>query len=570
MKVLGLSCHYHDAAAALVVDGRVVASVEEERLSRIKHDNAFPARAIRFCLAQAGIAPEELDGVAFYEKPLSKFHRMVHTARRYPPSDVADLTSRLARTRHESLDIDRRFRNEFGYDGPFWFVEHHASHAASAFFCSPFDHAAVVTLDGVGEFATTTIGRGIGNRCEILSEIHYPHSLGLFYGAITAFLGFEVNSDEYKVMGLASYGKPTLLDEMRQLLRVRADGSFDLDLEYFRFHVDDRVMYSDRLIALLGEPHPPGETAGQRQMDIAASAQARLEEAVTAVLRQAHVVTGESNLCLSGGVALNGVANWRCFKASPFTDLFIQPAAGDAGGAIGAALYAYHERRGAEPRQLQSFSPYLGPEFSDSEIETALKAFRVRHRRLDQDELVSEIAGRIAQDHIVGWFQGRMEVGPRALGARSILANPRNPDMKEHINACVKFREEFRPFAPAVTEEQADTFFSLDGRPAPYMLLVPDAQPGAAERIPAVVHVDNTARVQTVSRDANPMFHALLEALDQATGVPVVLNTSFNVKGEPIVCTPTDALRCFMNTDIDTLALGSFLVEKTPLLEKAL
>lgn len=562
MKILGISCYYHDAAAALVVDGRVVASVEEERLSRAKHDSRFPVQAIRYCLEQAGLTARDLDGVAFYEKPLTKFHRLVQAARQNAPADAAGFAERLSRLRHESLEIDGRFRREFGYDGPFWFVEHHASHGASAFFCSPFESAAIVTLDGVGEFATTTIGRGRGHDCEILAEIDYPHSLGLFYGAITAFLGFAVNSDEYKVMGLASYGQPRYLDEMSRLLHVREDGSFDLDLDYFAFQFDDERMYSEKLIALLGAPHPPGAPAGQREMDIAASVQAKLEEAFAAILRRAHAITGETNLCLAGGVALNGVANWRCFQASAFAELFIQPAAGDAGGAIGAALYAYHQQPGASSHTAAAFSPYLGPEYSDTEIEKALTSSGLSYRRVSDDELLTDVAGRLADDRIVGWFQGRMEAGPRALGARSILGNPANADMKNHINACVKFREEFRPFAPAVLEERADEFFALGGRKAPYMQLVPQAQPGAAARIPAVVHVDNTGRVQTVCRETNPRFHGLLSALDDITGIPVVLNTSFNVKGEPIVCSPADAVRCFLNTDIDTLAIGNYLVEK--------
>lgn len=564
MNILGIACYYHDAAAALVVDGRVVASAEEERFSRIKHDNAFPVQAIRFCLERAGLTAADLDGVAFYEKPLTKLHRMVHTARRYPPSDVGDFTARLVRARHEGLEIESRLRRELAYAGPCWFVEHHASHGASAFFCSPFERAAIVTIDGVGEFATTTIGQGRGHACEILSEIHYPHSLGLFYGAITAFLGFEVNSDEYKVMGLASYGRPVFLDEMSRLLRVHGDGSFDLDLDYFSFHVGSESMYSERLCSLLGAPLAPGASPGQREMDIAASAQGKLEEAVTAILGRAHALTGEPNLCLAGGVALNGVANWRALTASPFKDLFIQPAAGDSGGAIGAALYAYHQQPAARDHRGAAFSPYLGPEFDEAELRSALSAFNLSARRLDERGLLREVAERIARDEIIGWFQGRMEVGPRALGARSILGNPANPDMKQHINACVKFREPFRPFAPAVLDERADEFFALDGRKAPYMLLVPEARPGAVARIPAVVHVDNTARVQTVSREANPRLHGLLSELDALTGLPVVLNTSFNVKGEPIVCTPADALRCFLNTDIDALAMGDFLVEKTP------
>ncbi len=562
MKILGFSCYYHDSAAALIVDGQVVAAAEEERFTRRKHDNRFPEHAIAYCLEAGGIAAAELDGVAFYEKPLAKFHRVVRNARQFAPEDYAAFTSRVTRLRHEGLIVEERFRTEVGYGGPFWYVEHHASHGAGAFFCSPFERAAVLTVDGVGEFATTTIARGSGHRYEILAEIQYPHSLGLFYSTITAFLGFEVNSDEYKVMGLASYGKPTFMNEMDDLIEVREDGSFRLNLEYFRYQHSDAAMHSAALERLLGPAHPHGAPATDREMNIAASAQLKLEQAMDRLLSAAHARTGETNLCLAGGVALNGVANWRAFRQSPFTELFIHPASGDSGGAIGAALYAYHQQPGAADVRATPFSPYQGPAFADADIERAANAHGLSFRHLDGDSFLREIAGRIADDQIVGWFQGRMEVGPRALGSRSILANPTNAGMKDHINACVKFREEFRPFAPAVVEERADEFFVLDGHSAPYMLLVPDARPGAAERIPAVVHVDNTGRVQTVSPALNPRFHALLDRLAEVNGVPVVLNTSFNVKGEPIVCTPTDAIRCFLNTDIDVLAMNDYIIEK--------
>ncbi len=562
MNVLGLSCYFHDAAAALVVDGQVVAAAEEERFTRRKHDNAFPEKAIAFCLAQAGLDARDLDGVAFYEKPLAKFHRAVRTGLDYAPDDVGAFTRRLVRLRHEGLLVEERLRGFTGFHGPFWYVEHHAAHGASAFYCSPFDRATVVTVDGVGEFATTTIGRAEGHAYERLCQIHYPHSLGLFYSTITAFLGFAVNSDEYKVMGLASYGQPTFMREMDDLLEVREDGSFRLNLDYFRFHVNDTVMHTPKLEVLLGAPHPADASPGARERDIAASAQLKLEQAMTTLLGAAHARTGDAHLCLAGGVALNGVANWRAFRRSPFQRLFIQPAAGDSGGAIGAALHAYHQQPGALDVRATPFSPYQGPAFDDIDVEAAVRAQHLPFRRLEDDALLHEVAARIAGDQIVGWFQGRMEFGPRALGSRSILANATNAAMKDRINACVKFREPFRPFAPAVLEERADEFFELDGHEAPYMLLVPDAKPGAADRIPAVVHVDNTGRVQTVSRRLNERFHSLLQHVDRACGAPVVLNTSFNVKGEPIVCTPTDAIRCFLGTDIDVLALNNYIVEK--------
>lgn len=563
MNVVGLSCYYHDAAAALVIDGQVVAAAEEERFTRVKHDSRFPARALAFCLEQAALTPRDVDAVVFYEKPLTKLHRMVRSARTHPPESWASFTRRAVRHRHEGLSLDAAL-HAAGIAAPVWYTEHHVAHGASAFFCSPFEDAAVVTLDGVGELATATIGVGHGASYQILAEQHYPHSLGLFYSAMTAFLGFAVNSDEYKVMGLASYGRPRFADALDQVVHIADNGAVTLDLDYFTFHTSDDRMYGPRLEALLGPAHPVGAAAGQREMDIAASVQATLERGVLAMLQEAHARTGLPRVCLAGGVALNGVANWRAFSASPFTDIFIPPSAGDSGGAIGAALYAYHTHTGART-PTRRFSPYQGPAFSDHETRLALDAAGLDYRELDPAAVLDETAAAIADDRIVGWFQGRMEFGPRALGARSILANPRRADMKDTINACVKFREEFRPFAPAVLADRAEEYFALGGHEAPYMVLVPDAVEGAADRIPAVVHVDNTARVQTVTPDLNPRFHGLLAALDARTGVPVVLNTSFNVKGEPIVCSPTDAIRCFLNTDIDVLAINNFLVTKDAL-----
>lgn len=561
MKTLGLSCYFHDAAAALVVDGAVVAAAEEERFTRVKHDSRFPERAVDFCLDHAGLTAGDLDAVVFYEKPLTKFQRMVGVARRHEPESWPAFATKLVRQRHESGALEERLRSELGYAGPIWYTEHHVAHGASAFYCSPFDRAAVVTIDGVGERATTTIGLGEGAHYRVLAELEYPVSLGLFYSAMTAYLGFAVNSDEYKVMGLASYGQPRFLAELDRVLHVGEDDLIAVDMSYFTYHVSDTRMYSPKLEALLGPAHPPGVTAGQRERDIAASVQAKLEQALSALLRTAHQRTGETNLCLAGGVALNGVANWRCFQSSPFEQVFIPPAAGDSGGAIGAALFAHYTTTGQRVTGGR-FSPYQGPAYSDGQIRSALGTAGLSYRELGDDELLTEVAGHIKDDRIVGWFQGRMEIGPRALGARSILANPTNGGMKDIINSCVKFREDFRPFAPAVLAGRADEFFEMNGQDSPYMLLVPNARPGAADRIPAVVHVDNTGRVQTVSDDLNPRFHALLTRVDEVVGVPVLLNTSFNVKGEPIVCSPTDAVRCFLNTDIDVLALNNFVVTK--------
>lgn len=561
MKMLGLSCYFHDAAAALIVDGTVVAAAEEERFTRVKHDSRFPERAIAFCLEHAGIAAADLDAVVFYEKPLTKFERMVTTARRHTPESWPEFSTRLIRQRHEGADLENQLRTGIGYEGPVWYTEHHVAHAASAFFCSPFEKAAVVTIDGVGEWATTTIGLGEGASYGVLAELHYPVSLGLFYSAMTAYLGFEVNSDEYKVMGLASYGRPAFVNELDHVLRVTAQDEIVMDMDFFTYQSSTTGMFSSKLEALLGPAHEPGVPATQRQMDIAASVQAKLEQAVAALLRTAYLKTGVTNLCLAGGVALNGVANWRCFQSSPFTNIFIPPAAGDSGGAIGAALYAYYATTGTRTVG-DPFSPYLGPAFDTAAVKSAILTAGLPYRQLPEDELLAEVAAHIKNDQIVGWFQGRMEIGQRALGARSILANATNGEMKDIINSCVKFREEFRPFAPAVAAERAQEFFALDGQESPYMTMVPYAQPGASDQVPAVVHVDNTGRVQTVSADLNPRFHALLTHVEREVGVPVVLNTSFNVKGEPIVCTPTDAIRCFLNTDIDILALDNFIVSK--------
>lgn len=561
MKTLGFSCYYHDAAAALVEDGVVVSAVEEERLTRKKHDNGFPENSLHFCVDAAG-GIENIDTVVFYEKPLAKFYRNIRTAKYFPPNSWDAFTNKMVRLRNESMVVERRFREAFCFKGDFLYSEHHFSHGASSFFCSPFDNAAVVTLDGVGELATATIGVGRGCEYKLISELHYPVSLGLFYSAFTAFLGFKVNSDEYKVMGLASYGKPVYSRELDKIINVLPDGTIRMDMDYFSYHVNDQIMYSKKFEEHLGPPSTPESTPGRREMDIAASVQAKLEEIVSVILLKAHRVTGEKNLCLAGGVALNGVANWKCFLESPFDGIYIQPAAGDSGGAVGAALLGYFSKENNKARVHTDFNPYLGPMYDDDTIEKALESLNIRYRRLDDETLFKETAQAVMDDLIVGWFQGRMEFGPRALGNRSILANPTNPDMKNIINSCIKFREPFRPFAPAVIQERAWEFFDLRGCVSPYMLLVPQALDGAADRIPSVVHVDNSARVQTVSQQMNPKFYRLLETFEAISGVPVLLNTSFNVRGEPIVCTPLEAARCFLNTEMDVLILNNYITEK--------
>ncbi len=560
MTILGISCFYHDSAAALIQDGRIVAAAEEERFTREKHDSDFSEEAIKFCLAEAGITAAELDYIGFYEKPMLKFERAMHTAKANFPYAQEAFEEGLPRLLHEELRIEEIFHERFETDAKFLYVDHHLSHAASAFLVSPFEEAAVLTVDGVGEWATTGMGYGNGTDVELFREIRYPHSLGLLYSAITAYLGFKVNNDEYKVMGLASYGQPTMVDKIRQLLTVHEDGSYALNLEYFAHHYSTRRPYTDKLIELLGEPRAPESTTDQRHMDLAASVQAVLEEVLLKIFDVLHEQTGSQNICLAGGVALNGVANWNVFQQSKFEDIYIQPASSDSGGALGAAAYIYHTALG-RPRSEPMESALLGPGFSNEQVEVALQRMGANYHKLEESELMDEAARLINEGAIIGWFQGRMEYGPRALGCRSILANPCDPEMKDTLNARVKFREEFRPFAPAVLEERVNDYFEID-RPAPFMLLVPQVKEGKGEAIPAVTHVDNSARVQTVSRKVNPRFYDLISAFEKHSGTPVMINTSFNIRGEPIVCTPEEAYNCFAHTDIDFLVINDFLVEK--------
>ena len=591
MRILGLSAFYHDSAAALVDDGRIVAAAQEERFSRRKHDARFPGHAVRYCLGAAGIGIGDVDRVVFYDKPFLKFERLVETYLSFAPRGFKSFRMAIPLWLREKLYLKDLLRKEVRslqgasrWNGEILFSEHHLSHAASAFFPSPFEQAIVLTMDGVGEWATTSAAIGKGNSLEVHKEIHFPHSLGLLYSAFTYYTGFKVNSGEYKVMGLAPYGEPKYLDQIfEHLVDLKADGSFRLDLSYFNY-CTGLTMTNGKFDRLFGAaPRKPDELLTQRHMDLAASIQAATEEIVLRLTRSLREESAIRNLCLAGGVALNCVANGKVLRAGHFDDIYIQPAAGDAGGALGAALAGYHLQLGKE-RQANGDAmrgAYLGPEYSQAEIELALGACGARFRRLQEAELLEACAQDLAQGKALGWFQGRMEFGPRALGNRSILGDPRSPGMQKTLNLKVKYRESFRPFAPSVLRHRVSDWFELD-RESPYMLLVADVvksrrrEMTPQERslfgidklnvprsdIPAVTHVDYSARVQTVDQATNPRYFALLSSFERKTGCPVLVNTSFNVRGEPIVCTPQDAFRCFMGTELDALAIGNCYLRK--------
>jgi len=567
MNILGISAYYHDSAAALFKDGQLVAAAEEERFTRKKHDAGFPRHAAQYCLDQAGIQVKDLDYVGFYEKPLIKFERLLYTYFATFPSGYRAFLRSMPVWLKDKLWIPGKIRRELGgYTGPLLFSDHHESHAASAFLVSPFESAAILTLDGVGEWSTTTYGRGAGNQVELLDEIRFPHSLGLLYTAFTYYLGFRVNSAEYKVMGLAPYGKPTYLDQIRQIAQLREDGSFWLDLRYFNFHtgltMTNRAF--DRLFG--GPPRPTEEKLSQRHFDLAASVQKFLEEVVLKMGEHVHQRTGEKNLCMAGGVALNCVANGRLLREGPFEQIFIQPAAGDAGGAIGVAALIWNSVLG-NPRTFTWPHAYWGPEYKDEDVLKVLEQAKVPFQRYGRKELLETTARLIAEQNVVGWFQGRMEFGPRALGNRSILADARNPANKDVVNLKIKFRESFRPFAPAVLAERAGEYFDID-RESPYMLLT--AQVRENKRvIPAVTHLDGSARLQTVTRAENALFYDLIAEFDRQTGVPVIINTSYNVRGEPIILSPEDAFRCFMRTKMDALVMHDCVVLKRDVAEEA-
>lgn len=592
MRILGISAFYHDSAAALVDDGRIVAAAQEERFTRRKHDPRFPTNAVRWILEDARLTPDDIDVVAFYDKPFLKFERLLETYLAFAPAGFTSFRHALPVWVREKLfqknllakELERA-AGEADWASKLRFAEHHVSHAASAFYPSPFEQAAVLTMDGVGEWATTALGVGDGRDLALTAEIHFPHSLGLLYSAFTYYTGFKVNSGEYKVMGLAPYGRPRYADTIRsELIDVKEDGSFRLNLDYFDYCTGLRMTNArfDELFG--GPPRKPEEKLTQREMDLAASIQAVVDDVVVRLARGAVARTGVRNLCLAGGVALNCVANGKLLRDGCVDRLWIQPAAGDAGGAVGAALAVYHMHAGHErvvdPADGMS-GAYLGPAFEQADVEQRLRASGARFEVLDDDALVDQCARDLAEGRALGWHQGRMEFGPRALGARSILGDARSPTMQKTLNLKVKYRESFRPFAPAVLREDVAEWFDLDCD-SPYMLLVADVRedhrlppPEGVDQlfgidllnvprscIPAVTHVDHSARIQTVHRETNPRFHSLLSRFRALTGCGVLVNTSFNVRGEPIVCTPEDAFRCFMGTEIERLAVGNCYLRK--------
>jgi carbamoyltransferase len=592
--VLGVSCYYHDAAAALLRDGVLIAAAEEERFSRVKHDYRFPRNAIRFCLDQAGIEGNDLDYVVFFEKPFRKFDRILMTALQTYPQSWKVFRESMISWMTDKLWIGTTLQSELGVSKEkVLFCEHHLSHAASAYLCSPFDEAAILTVDGVGEWVTTTCGIGRGNEIQLLKQIEFPHSIGLLYSAFTAFLGFEVNEGEYKVMGMAPYGVPRYVDKVWKVVQQNHDGSFSLDMDYFCFHHSTDQTFNHKFVALFGEPRPAklqfftrqtgfpkyfGEPPGnydelcklnQHYADVAASIQRVTEELLLNMANHLHRETGLSKLCIAGGVGLNSVANTRILKETSFEQVFVQPAAGDGGGAMGAALWAYNTLLG-KPRSFTMQHAYWGRSNSEAQIGDFLLQDSIPFRYFeDDDELLDHVVECLVRGQVVGWSQGRFEWGPRALGNRSILADPRNPEMKDIVNAKIKFREPYRPFAPSVLAECAEKYFDLSHaqchHPARYMLYVVPVRESQRSALPAITHVDGTGRLQTVFRDQSPRYYRLIERFGQATGVPVVLNTSFNLKGEPIVNTPADAFQTFVNSEMDTLVLEKFCVDKSQL-----
>jgi carbamoyltransferase len=589
-RILGLSAFYHDSAAALVVDGRIVAAAQEERFTRKKHDPGFPTRAIEYCLAEAGLRPADLDFVGFYDKPFLKFDRLLETYIAYAPLGFRSFVRAMPLWLRQKLHLPREINKGLGkeFKKRYVFTEHHQAHAASAFFPSPFEEAAILTVDGVGEWATASYGTGRGNRVHLTHELRFPHSLGLLYSAFTYYAGFKVNSGEYKLMGLAPYGEPVYADLiLRHLLDLKEDGSFRMDMSYFNY-CQGLTMTSERFHRLFGgPPRTPESPLTKRDMDVAASVQKVTEEIMLRMARHVQRETGMKNLCLAGGVALNCVGNGRILREGPFENIWIQPAAGDAGGALGAALFIWHQLldrpRTPDPRDSQMGS-LLGPRYDNGEVERFLEEVDARYARFtDEDALCDHVADQIAAGKVVGWMQGRMEFGPRALGCRSIVGDARSTEMQSVMNLKIKFRESFRPFAPSVLQEQVHEVFSTrPEQPSPYMLLVApvreekrtkldgrmDGRTGLEllklkrSEVPAITHVDYSARIQTVDRNRHGRYYKLIKRFEAKTGCPVIINTSFNVRGEPIVCTPEDAYRCFMATDMDVLVLEDFVLMK--------
>ena len=587
MYILGISAYYHDSAACLIKNGKIIAAAQEERFTRKKHDQSFPSNAIKYCLKDAGINASDLWLVAFYDKPFLKFERILETYLTYAPKGLRSFLKAIPLWIKKKLWIKELIKDELNYNGKILFPEHHASHAASAFYVSPFQEAAFLTMDGVGEWATTSYGVGKRNNIEMLADIKFPHSLGLLYSAITYYIGFRVNSGEYKVMGLAPYGEPKYKDLIYQhLINVKKDGSFKLNMSYFDYGFGLKMTNNKFNTLFGGPPRKPESELSQKEMDIARSVQEVTEEIVYKMAKHVRKVTGKKYLCLAGGVALNCVSNGKLLRSNIFEDIYIQPAAGDAGGALGCALITWYQHLGndryADGENDFMKGAYLGPQFSNGDIEKYLDKKGYSYKKLHDEKLPEKIADLIAEQNVIGWFQGRMEFGPRALGARTIIGDSRSSETQKTINLKIKYRESFRPFAPSIREENISEYFDID-RPSPYMLLVADVkkdkqlkmtkeQEGyfglkklniSRSKIPAVTHVDYSARIQSVNKRTNPRYHQVLTKFNEKYGCPVVVNTSFNVRGEPIVCTPKDAYLCFMRTEMDYLIMNNFLLKKT-------
>lgn len=561
MNILGISAFYHDSAACLIQDGKIVACAQEERFSRKKHDFSFPKKAIEFCLQQGKISVKDLNYIGFYEKPFIKFERILYTYLATFPRSLPSFLKAIPLWLKEKIWIPQTIRKELNYQGDILMIEHHLSHAASSFLVSPFQEAAILTIDGVGEWATATYGVGKDNQIEIFKELKFPHSLGLLYNAFTYYLGFQVNSDEYKVMGLAPYGKPVYYDLiMKELISLKDDGSFQVNMKYFAYDYGLK-MTNANFEKLFGLPvRNSSEPIQKKHQDLAASIQKVTEEIMLKMANSLYQQTNLKNLCLAGGVALNCVANGRILRETEFENIFIQPAAGDAGGAVGVAAYIYNSLLNNQ-RNFVWQDAFLGPEYTDSEIKKFLQQNQINFKEYAQEELIKYTAKLLAEDKVMGWFQGRMEFGPRALGNRSILADPRKPENKDRVNKKIKFREEFRPFAPAILEEKVSEYFEINC-PSPYMLLVAQVKLEKKDKIPAVVHIDGSARIQTVNRKQNALFYDLLKEFEKSTTCPVLLNTSFNLKGEPIVCTPQDAYLTFIRSGLDYLIMGNCVLDK--------
>jgi carbamoyltransferase len=591
MNILGISCYFHDAAAALLRDGQLVAAAEEERFTRKKHDYEFPQHAIDFCLRSGGLRAPDLDYVAFFEKPFVKFERLLLSSMQTFPRSHRVFREAMVNWLGDKLWVKSLIQKRLGMaPSKILFSEHHLSHAASAFLCSPFSEAAILTVDGVGEWTTASLGIGRDTEIKLLKEIRFPHSLGLLYSAFTAFLGFEVNEGEYKVMGMAPFGAPRYIDKVHKLIRIGRDGDFELDMDYFSFHYSADQTFSGKFCDLFGPPRPSEtyfftpasgypsyfgskpsnyqELAEQNQYyaDVAASIQAVTEETLLKMAHHAYRETSLKRLCMAGGVALNSVANGKILRDTPFEQIYIQPAAGDGGCAVGAALYAYHMVLG-KPRTFVMEHAYWGEEHSAGEIEMFLKANNIRYQKIDEDEkLIERVVDQLQEGKVIGWSQGRFEWGPRALGNRSIIADPRRPEMKDIVNTKIKFREPYRPFAPSVLAEKADQFFDFPEAaqhyPARFMLYVMDVKENKRDSVPAITHVDGTGRLQVVDQATAPLYYQLIRRFGEATGVPVLLNTSFNLRGEPIVNTPQEAFMTFSRSEMDLLVLGQYLIEK--------